>query len=189
MPPKKEEKKVEEVAGPKGDASKFAYICIASKPNIPKIRLNTNCQLDLAMNWTRQQLIVALGAATADMEEGEVKTALLDLKTVLGQLTVEGLELQEETSGAPVNAQQVRLLSNSFHVPSIDVFVFSPLPSSFYYRLHPYLYLPHLIMLLSLELEVQRVLGAEGPADLQTVLDQRRQGRRCPVIADCIRYS
>jgi hypothetical protein len=62
MPPKKEEKPSAAIpAGPVGDSSKFSYIALSTKPDVPKIRVNTNCQTDLAVNWTRQQLIIALG--------------------------------------------------------------------------------------------------------------------------------
>ena len=60
MPPKKEEKPVALPAipaGPVGDSSKFSYIALSTKPDVQKIRVNTNCQTDLAVNWTRQQLI------------------------------------------------------------------------------------------------------------------------------------
>ncbi len=68
MPPKKEEKKAEVPVGPVGDSSKFSYIALSSKPALAKIRVNTNCQTDLVVNWTRQQFIITLTAAISAAE-------------------------------------------------------------------------------------------------------------------------
>lgn len=104
MPPKKEAPVPVAPAGPVGDSSKFSYIVITSRPELAKIRVNTNCQTDLAMNWTRQQFIIILGATIATTDAQEEKDKLIELKSILADTTVESIELQDEAGNA-INIQ------------------------------------------------------------------------------------